>query len=468
MRFSLARAALFAFPLFVLPACLSVPEGQFPVHGADTGVIVHNYAMAFRDFLRSASHETLIPIQVGAPLPIGDQEWYADNATAPGPMTTSVAGVESVSRVECGDLFCRRTIERTFHDGFRLDETLEIYYRRGATDTAGDDRILGFTSLVRYPDQVLSQSAATEPEAGKPWVITTQYGFSAEDGRQTVIQTAEYAELVSGASPAAASLTYRTKDTATEATYAADSDGWEYSQNVTFEESRLTLGSLHLSATDDAVKGEQKLTYSSGVAISPLRLEGDDTWSFTGETVALGSVSGKRSADGWERTIQFPAGQRFKTLADQGTWPSHDNRGSFRRVITGQEETLTIEGTYRLKAPGVWELNASAEGGIRIEMTFQSLPLADVWQGTWVQSNSRSSNLDAASFTITAHPDWTSQMNYTYDRADTPFTPDESGTIRMTPDSRGTAKVSVVNEKSGGEQRHVDYTLRIVAEGQKP
>lgn len=454
----------------VAAGCFSVPASTSPVRGTEVGVIVHNYALAFRDFIRSESTDGFFPAQLAYPLPLTAGEWRVDDVTAPTDTTTTVEGAETATRLRCDAAACARRVTRRFRDGLRLDQVVDVWYGRGATGTAADDTIVGFASTVRYHDEVVSRTAATAPTGAKPWVVETVFTFGGGDDRTEVTRTQRYAELSSAASPAAVEFVYKTKESATTASFERDGADWHYAAEVAYSAYKnLTGGELAADLRAGKLTAKQSLTYANGFSYLPLSVTGtQDAWQLGGATLIGGETQGKRDKTTWRRETVFPPGSRFKTLTDEGTLPGAKRRGTFKRTITGLAETLSLEGTYREKAPGVWELNMTSNVGINAELTYRSLDLDDVFQGVWVQPNSRAVAQDAANFTIFAHPDWTSLMNYTYDRSDTPFTPDESGTVRFVPDTRGTASVSVVKEKAGSTQRHVDYDLRVVAEGQKP
>lgn len=450
--------------------CFSVPASTSPVRGTEVGVIVHNYALAFRDFIRSESASGFLPAQLEYPLPVTEGEWRVDDVTAPTDTTTTVDGAETAMRLRCDAGACARRVTRRFRDGLRLDQVVDIWYGRGATDTAADDTIVGFESTVRYHDEVVSRTAATAPTGGKPWVVATIFSFGGGDDRTEVSRTQRYAALSSTAVPAAVEFVYRTKESATTASFERDGADWRYTSEVAYSAYKnLTGGELAVDYQSGKLTAKQSLAYANGFSYVPLTVSGEpEAWTLTGATLIGGETQGRRDETHWRRETVFPTGSRFKTLTDEGTLPGAKRRGSFKRTITGLAETFSLEGTYREKAPGVWELNMTSNVGINAELTYRSLDLDDVFQGVWVQPNSRAVAQDAADFTIFVHPDWTSLMNYTYDRSDTPFTPDESGTVRFVPDTRGTASVSVVKEKAGNTQRHVDYDLRVVAEGQTP
>lgn len=463
------RLLAILFPL-IAAGCFSVPASTSPVRGTEVGVIVHNYALAFRDFVRSETAGGFVPAQLDYPLPLTAAEWRVDDVTAPTDTTTTVDGAETATRLRCGAEACARRVTRRFRDGLRLDQVLDVWYRRGATDTADDDAVIGFVSTVRYHDEVVSRTSATEPTGVKPWVIATVFTFGGGDDRTEVTRTQRYAALSSAAVPAAVEFVYNTKESATTAAFERDGEDWHYTHTVAYSAYKnLTSGEIEAGLAGGKLTAKQSLAYANGFSYVALDASGSAAeWSLGGATLIGGETQGLRDETQWRRETVFPPGSRFKTLIDEGTMPGTKRRGTFKRTITGLAETLNLEGTYREKAPGVWELNMTSNVGINAELTYRPLDLDDVFQGVWVQPNSRSVAQDAADFTIFVHPDWTSIMNYTYDRSDTPFTPDESGTVRFVPDTRGTASVSVVKEKAGNTQRHVDYDLRVVAEGQKP
>lgn len=469
VNYSMRRLLAMLLPL-AAAGCFSVPASTSPVKGTEVGVIVHNYALAFRDFIRSESPGGLLPAQLQFPLPLTASEWRADDVTAPADVTATVDGVETVTRLRCDADRCARRVTRRFRDGLRIDQTVDIWYRRGATDTAADDQVTGFNSTVRYHDEVVSLTSATEPTGEKPWVVATGFGFGGGDDRVDVSRTQTYAALSSTAAPRAVEFTYSTKESAMQAAYETDGPDWRFEQKVAYTAYRnLTGGELTVEMTGGKLSATQSLTYSNGFSYVALDAAGSaDDWKLGGQTLIGGAVQGRRDATQWRREIVFPAGSRFKTLVDEGTLPGAKRRGTFKRTITGLAETLSLQGTYREKAPGVWELSMTSNVGINAELTYRALDLDDVFQGVWVQPNARAASQDSADFTIFVHPDWTTLMTYTYDRSDTPFTPDEAGTVRFVPDTRGTASISVVKEKAGNTQRSVDYDLRVVAEGQKP
>lgn len=451
--------------------CFSVPASTSPVKGTDVGVIVHNYAMAFRDFVRAAEPTGLLAPQLFYPLPLTAAEWHADDVTSPAPVTTTVDGVETTARVRCAADTCARSLVRKFRDGLRIDQTADVWYRRGVTGDASDDVVTGFVSTVRYHDEVVSRTAATAPTAGAPWTVETTFRFGNGDDRTAVTRTQTYAALGSDATPRAVKLVYKTKENASTARYAAEGDAWTFHQQVAYGAFRsITGGTLAAGLEAGRLTADQHLFYSDpGFDYAPLTLRGgDDDWSIGGATLIGGQTQGRRAGAQWRRETLFPDGSRFSSLTDEGKLPDAGGRGTFTRTIAGLAETIVLSGTYREKAPGVYELSMTSNVAINAEFTYRSLDLDDVFQGVWVQPNARASSQDVADFTLYARPDWTTQMNYTYDRADTPFTPDEAGTMHFVPDTRGTATVSVVKEKAGATQRHVDYSIRIVAEGQKP
>ncbi len=451
-----------------LGGCFFGEEPGPDAYGLNSAVLVYNYANAFRDYLRAAEENGGLPPHLRFRLPLEDQDWSIGDAPSPVPVTVTVDGIVVERRTVCGPQFCVRDIERRFERGdMRTDETVTVSYLRGATGPA-DDRVLGFTAQLRYRDQAISDLAATAPTDAGPWVVRQAVTFMGQDRRVQMIRTARYAEMVSEAVPASLSWTLMTKEDASGGTLLRDAEGWTYAEAATYESNtHLKSARAEMSLQGDSLRIDRLLAYADGREIPLSSLSGEpSSWIETGETYMRADVSGTRTATEWRRTQVFPAGQRFTKVEDTGTLP-RDGRGTFTRHIegtseTGDRQTLTWKGTVREKIPGVWEVTAVGSD-LRLQFTYQAFDFHEHIAGIWSQTNGVS-----ATFEIRLDPDWTGTMNYVFNHPDTVWDPDEFGSLRMMPDTRGEARVSVVLGQWDEETQHTDRNFIVVAEGKRP
>lgn len=449
--------------------------------GLERTVFAYHYAMAFRDLIRADAPLGLLPDQLHGDLPLLPDEWYVDPVTTTSPVTTVTQGITTTSQLACTEEHCSRRIERTHpRGGFLLDETITVWYARGDTTTAEDDQVLGFEAVQRFQDRMIMSQSVTEPADGAAWVVKSMLQFGESDIRQGLARQSRYASLTSDAEPHDIAIQFETKESVSAARWSRLGSGgdadWTYSNTVTYITNRnLKSARRDASLTGGILYLDDVLTYSDGVSVPLVVIEGPlDAWRQTGQTYAGGDVRADRTEQGWSRLVTFPEGMRFATLRDEGTFLGDERRGTFDRSIDGANSVgtrvrLNVTGTYSLRAPGVWEVSAqSVEAeSLRFAFTYQSLAAEDFIQGNWSTVGGES-----ASFDISVWPDWTRRVSYRFNDAQTAFQPDEFGTIRFAPDTRGLANVSVIRDEAdtadGTFQEHFDLSIGIVAEGVHP
>lgn len=471
-----ATRVLFFFATIGLVACAFTESKPSDVaKGLTRAILVHRFAMAFRDHIRHRDPVSLLPAPLLAPLPLTAAEWSADAAPQGVTVMSLTAGIGQESRVDCSAQTCVRRVYRHYPKGdVRLDEKLVVTYARANTEAPNDDTVIGFEQTVRYRDQTVARTATTAPASAQPWVVFYEVVFASGDARLRLTQRSDYATMTSSSTPNKIDWSWETKSSRSHTQWKWLDNTWSYAQHTTYDAEAVRrrgkiiyhapiagVFTATLSATQ--FRATHSLRYENGRMFDFLNLIGQaTTWQSSGQSVLGGLVRIERESDFRRRTVTIPPDKVFSRIVEEGSY--RIDGGSFRQTLENREGAKgVLSGTYRMKSHGVWEVVAESTGldNLRVEFTYQVLDFGEVILGRWSQTNG-----DAAEFRSDVFPDTTARLHYEFDSANGRFPVDEFGALRFFPDTRAVGTVSIVLDDSGGTLKHTDYTVGALAEGE--